>query len=96
MQPRRRATGATSRKLIALRALVAVVVVGGGPPRLGRRRRCGDTVRAIFDNGGFMVNGELVRVAGANVGEIKSVGVTMPGEVDSYKNGKPQAVRAKR
>ena len=82
-----------SRKLIAL-ALVAAAVVavvllasGGGGG--------GYTVRAIFDNGGFMVNGELVRVAGANVGEIKSVGVTMPGEVDSYKNGKPQAVSGK-
>ena len=42
-----------------------------------------------------MVQGEQVRVAGANVGEIKSVGVTMPGEVDSYKNGKPQAVPGK-
>ncbi|HWW67890.1 MAG TPA: MlaD family protein [Solirubrobacterales bacterium] len=52
-------------------------------------------VRAVFDNGSFMVSGEQVRVAGANVGEIKSVGVSMPGEIDSYKNGKPQAIPGK-
>ncbi|HXS47851.1 MAG TPA: hypothetical protein VN756_10355, partial [Solirubrobacterales bacterium] len=39
--------------------------------------------------------GEEVRVAGANVGEIESVSVTLPGEVDSYENGKPQAVPGK-
>jgi ABC-type transporter Mla subunit MlaD len=43
-----------------------------------------------------MVSGEEVRVAGATVGEIESVGVTMPGEIDSYdKNGKPRAVPGK-
>jgi ABC-type transporter Mla subunit MlaD len=79
--------------LIAGGAIAAVVVVaillaggsGGG----------GYLVRAIFDNGSFMVKGELVRVAGANVGEIESVGVTMPGEIDSYKDGKPRAVPGK-
>ncbi|HET9677782.1 MAG TPA: MlaD family protein, partial [Solirubrobacterales bacterium] len=49
----------------------------------------GYRVRAVFDNGGFMVNGEQVRVAGANVGEIESVSVSMPGETVAYKNGKP-------
>ena len=43
-----------------------------------------------------MVNGEEVRVAGANVGEIESVGVTMPGETDAYENGKPVACPARR
>jgi ABC-type transporter Mla subunit MlaD len=37
-------------------------------------------VRAIFDNGNFLVTGERVRVAGADVGSISSVDVTMPGE----------------
>ena len=55
----------------------------------------GYVVRAIFDNGGFMVKGEQVRVAGANVGEIESVGVTLPGEVDSYEGGKEQAIAGK-
>ncbi len=82
------------RKLLIAAGLIAAVVVvvillaggaGGG----------GYVVRAIFDNGSFMVKGELVRVAGANVGEIESVGVTQPGEVDSYKDGKPQAVPGK-
>ena len=84
------------RKALAIVAVVAVVVLavvlisGGGSS--------GDnyTVRAIFDNGGFMVKGEQVRVAGANVGEIESVGVTLPGEVDAYdKNGKEKSVSGK-
>jgi phospholipid/cholesterol/gamma-HCH transport system substrate-binding protein len=55
----------------------------------------GYVVRAIFDNGSFMVKGEQVRVAGANVGEIEKVDVTMPGEIDSYENGKPEAIPGK-
>jgi ABC-type transporter Mla subunit MlaD len=84
------------RKALAIVAVVAVVVLavvlisGGGSS--------GDnyTVRAIFDNGGFMVKGEQVRVAGANVGEIESVGVTLPGEIDAYdKDGKETSVDGK-
>lgn len=52
-------------------------------------------VRAVFDSGGFMVKGELVRVAGADVGEIESVGVTQPGEISSYEDGRPRAVSGK-
>jgi phospholipid/cholesterol/gamma-HCH transport system substrate-binding protein len=52
-------------------------------------------VRAYFDNGSFMVPGEQVRIAGANVGEIQSVGVSMPGEIDAYRNGKPEAMPSK-
>lgn len=37
-------------------------------------------VRAVFDNGAFVVPGEDVRVAGANVGSVKSIDVSMPGE----------------
>jgi phospholipid/cholesterol/gamma-HCH transport system substrate-binding protein len=68
-------------------AIVLVVSGGGGGSDY--------VVRAVFDSGGFMVQGEQVRAAGANVGEIKSVGVTMPGEVDSYKDGKPEAIPGK-
>jgi len=82
------------RKWLLAGGLVAAIVVvivllssGGGGN--------GYVVRGIFDSGGFMVAGEQVRVAGANVGEIESVGVTMPGEVDGYKNGKPIAVPGK-
>jgi phospholipid/cholesterol/gamma-HCH transport system substrate-binding protein len=70
-------------------AIVAVILLisGGGGN--------GYVVRAVFDSGGFMVSGEEVRVAGATVGEIESVGVTMPGEIDSYEDGRPQAVPGK-
>ena len=82
------------RKLLLAAGVVAVVVVvvlvsGGGSGSSNY------VVRGIFDSGGFMVSGEEVRVAGATVGEIESVGVTMPGEIDGYKNGKPQAVPGK-
>ena len=81
------------RKWLIAGGLIAAIVVaiallsGGGSN--------GYVVRAIFDSGGFMVAGEEVRVAGANVGEIESVDVTMPGEIDSYENGKPRAVPGK-
>ncbi len=80
--------------LIGTLALVAIVVVvvllvsgssGGG----------GYVVRAIFDSGSFMVKGEQVRIAGANVGEVESVDVTMPGEIDSYEHGHPEAIPGK-
>ena len=83
------------RRALAIGALVAAVVAaivlissGGGE---------GDAyvVRAVFDNGGFMVKGEEVRVAGANVGEIESVDVTMPGEVASYEGGEPRQISGK-
>jgi len=65
-------------------AVVAVVLIASG----GEDSSDGYKVRAIFDNGGFMVTGEEVRVAGATVGEIESVDVSMPGETVAYENGK--------
>jgi ABC-type transporter Mla subunit MlaD len=53
--------------------VVAIVLIAGGGSNDGY------VVRAIFDNGSFMVSGEQVRVAGANVGTIKSVSVSLPG-----------------
>lgn len=44
-------------------------------------------VRAIFDNGGFIVPGEDVRVAGANVGTVDSVDVTGKDEIASLEGG---------
>jgi phospholipid/cholesterol/gamma-HCH transport system substrate-binding protein len=82
------------KRLIIAAGLVAAVVVvvllvsGGGSSN-------GYVVRAIFDNGGFMVNGEEVRVAGANVGTIESVGVTMPGETVARRGGKAISVPGK-
>jgi len=37
-------------------------------------------VRAYFDNAGFLVNGEDVRIAGATVGTVDDVTVSLPGE----------------
>ena len=68
----------------------ACSIAGAWSPRSSRSSCCssgggggssGYVVRAVFDNGGFMVNGEQVRVAGANVGTIESVDVSMPGEI---------------
>ena len=51
-------------------------------------------VRGIFDNGSFVVDGEQVRVAGANVGTVKSVDVSRSDEIVSYEGG-PHAVPGK-
>ncbi|MEX2448512.1 MAG: hypothetical protein WD404_07190 [Solirubrobacterales bacterium] len=75
---------------IVLAALVVAAVLlasGGEDDRY--------LVRGIFDSGGFMVKGEEVRVAGANVGTIESVDVTVPGEIDSYRDGKPRSISGK-
>ncbi len=83
------------RRLIIAAALIVAVVavvllVSGGDDEDGGYR-----VRAVFDNGAFMVNGEQVRVAGANVGTIESVDVSMPGQTVAYRDGKPVAVPGK-
>ncbi len=83
------------RRPLAIGAVVAAVVVAIVLLVSGGSGDGGYVVRAIFDNGGFMVKGEQVRVAGANVGEIESVDVTRPGEIDSYEGGKAQAVPGK-
>ncbi|MBM3667306.1 MAG: MCE family protein [Actinobacteria bacterium] len=44
-------------------------------------------IRAIFDNGGFIVKDEEVRVAGATIGTVESVDVTGPEEIVSLKDG---------
>ncbi len=83
------------RKWLLAAGLVAAIVVVVMLVSAGGGSGSGYVVRGIFDSGGFMVAGEEVRIAGANVGEIESVGVTMPGEVDSYKDGEPMAVPGK-
>jgi ABC-type transporter Mla subunit MlaD len=76
------------RRLLLAAAVVAAIVLvvllfAGDDSQDGYR------VRAIFDNGSFMVKGEQVRAAGANVGEIESVDVTMPGDIVAYKGDRP-------
>ncbi|HMI82251.1 MAG TPA: MlaD family protein [Solirubrobacterales bacterium] len=80
----------TKRLLLALglvAAAVAVVLLVSGDDDSSD----GYMVRAVFDNGGFMVTGEQVRVAGANVGTIEEVEVSMPDEAVAYENGEAVA-----
>ena len=83
------------RRAIAIGALVAAAIVAIVLVSSGGSGGNDYIVRAIFDSGGFMVKGEQVRVAGANVGEIESVGVTLPGEYGSYENGEPEVIEGK-
>jgi len=71
-------------------AIVAIVLLATGSGSSDQY-----LVRAIFDNGSFMVTGEQVRVAGANVGTIESVSVSRPGEPVAYRDGKPVSVPGK-
>lgn len=60
--------------LLAVGALVATGASGDGEDS-------GDyLIRAYFDNASFLVEGEDVRIAGANVGSVKSVDVARAGE----------------
>jgi ABC-type transporter Mla subunit MlaD len=61
--------------VISLVIAVGAVVAVAGP---GSSRGAGSPylVRAIFENAGFAVSGEDVRIAGANVGSVQSLDVT--------------------
>jgi ABC-type transporter Mla subunit MlaD len=61
----------------ALAATAALLVVGSGASQEAGEEYL---VRAIFDNASFLVEQEEVRVAGAKVGSIQSVSVTLDGE----------------
>src|SRR5688572_14281904 len=72
------------RRVLVITALAVmlsalVVSTAGGQDGSGDD---GDSyyVRAIFDNGSFIVKDENVRIGGANVGSVESVDVSMPGE----------------
>src|ERR1700759_5717015 len=67
--------------IVVAAVVVAIVLLSGSSGE-------GYVVRAVFDNGSFMVAGEQVRVAGANVGTIKSVSVSLPGEPTAIEGGK--------
>jgi phospholipid/cholesterol/gamma-HCH transport system substrate-binding protein len=70
--------------LAAVAVIAAIVAVlslgfgGGADPYL---------VRAAFDTAGYVVNGEDVRINGADVGSVDSVTVAMPGERISEQGG---------
>jgi phospholipid/cholesterol/gamma-HCH transport system substrate-binding protein len=71
---------------IAIATLVVVGVAAGGEDG-------GYKVRAIFDNGAFLVKGEDVRVAGATVGHVESVDVTGLDE-PAHADGSPEPGKA--
>jgi phospholipid/cholesterol/gamma-HCH transport system substrate-binding protein len=80
------------RRIIATAALlatVALVFFAQGSGGSGGSYE----IRGIFDNGDFLVTGEDVRIAGANVGSISSVDVTMPGE-PANRDGSPAPGKA--
>ena len=80
------------RRIIVIAALLATVTLA-----VFGQAASGDgdeyEVRAIFDNGGFLVPGEQVRVAGATVGSVSSVEVTLPGE-SVHRDGSPDPGKA--
>jgi ABC-type transporter Mla subunit MlaD len=71
---------------MAIATLVVVGVAAGGEDG-------GYKVRAIFDNGAFLVKGEDVRVAGATVGHVESVDVTGLDE-PAHADGSPEPGKA--
>src|SRR4051812_29897966 len=81
------------RRVLLTAAVAALVVTFALVSAAGGDDGSGGTyeVRAVFDNGGFIVNGENVRIAGANVGAVKSVDVSLPDEIVACRNGSEDA-----
>src|SRR3954469_22155905 len=67
------------RRIVAPAALLAAITLAFVAQGAGGSGGSYE-VRGIFDNGAFVVNGEDIRIAGAKVGSVASVDVTMPGE----------------
>lgn len=63
------------RRIAAISALLAVIVVGVVVTTSSRGAGSPYQVTAIFDNAAFAVPGEDVRIAGANVGTIKALNI---------------------
>jgi phospholipid/cholesterol/gamma-HCH transport system substrate-binding protein len=79
--------------LIVAGLLLAALLIA--LPAVGSNGTSGDyKVRAVFDNGSFVVPGEEVRVAGATVGTVESVDVSTDDEIVSDE-GRPHAVPGK-
>lgn len=81
------------RRIVASICLVlgatALLVFGTGADGSGSSYE----VRAIFDNGGFLVPGEEIRIAGARVGQVASVDVTSVDE-EVHADGSPDPGKA--
>ena len=79
------------------RAILLLLVLAGGSALLvaGPGAAEGESyrVRAVFDNGGFLVPGEEVRIAGANVGEVESVELST-GDEPVHEDGSAEAGKA--
>jgi phospholipid/cholesterol/gamma-HCH transport system substrate-binding protein len=65
-----------TRKLVPIVGLVALVVVAAAVLLSAREHDHPYRVRAIFDNAGFVIPGEDVKVAGVKVGKIEALDVT--------------------
>jgi len=82
------------RILLILAGLLAVTLLIA-LPAVGSNGSSGSyLIRGYFDNGSFVVSGEQVRIAGANVGTVKSVDVSDDHEIASLEGG-PHAVPGK-
>jgi phospholipid/cholesterol/gamma-HCH transport system substrate-binding protein len=81
------------RRIVATLGLLGVIALAFFGLGSGGNSGGSYQVRAIFDNGGFVVADEDVRIAGANVGSVESVGVTMPDE-PATSDGKPDPGKA--
>jgi phospholipid/cholesterol/gamma-HCH transport system substrate-binding protein len=83
------------RRIALIAAGLLLVALLIALPAIGSNGTSGTyLVRAYFDNGSFVVPGEQVRVAGANVGTVQSVDVSNTDETASLEGG-PHAVPGK-
>jgi phospholipid/cholesterol/gamma-HCH transport system substrate-binding protein len=64
------------RRLVPLIGVLALVVVAAAVVLSARKHEHHYRVRAIFDNAGFVIPGEDVKIAGVKVGKISSLDVT--------------------
>jgi len=83
------------RRILFIGGALLLVAMLIALPAIGSNGSSGSyEVRGIFDNGSFIVTGEQVRVAGANVGTVESVDVSGNDEIVSLEGG-PHAVPGK-
>ena len=76
------------RRVALIVAGILLAALAIALPAIGSDGNSGSyEVRGYFDNGSFVVKGEQVRVAGANVGTVKSVDVSGNDEIASLEGG---------